>query len=589
MAQDTQYGGFWARLVALTLDNAIVFAILLAAMLSFATLAVAVGMDGVSGLVDVVSWLLVTFVPFLYWPVLESSRWQATFGKRIMGLEVTDAGGNRLSFLHALLRSLAKIVSGIPFGLGFLIAAFTARKQALHDIIVKTLVVRTGPSQLWKVILALIVGVVVMMASAAGLFYYVLLPMFKKGFDDSIKVQMKDAPQAKNIPLPAPGAKAPPALPAQAAAPAGKEGPDPEFDAIAGKPLAGLDKPNSTRAGPAILELSTVFPNSVWVKVYLPVPALRDPALMAAPVVAVSRVLDAGSNNYYDAGNTFEQSEFFTRPKLSPAQNPVPHLAGTRSVEMRPGLSEDKLQKIEGQVNFTVPADPRSALFEAKDGGKTQALHDASVSLISMSGNSATLHYRGASENLLVVRGYGADGKPLAIASRRVLPANRDVDDDLPITFKGPVAKVEIEVAARMIERSFPFSLSRGAVAGPPSAAANGITLPPRSRATAATAAAVPAPAPAAIPAPAPAAPKSEAAPAKPEPKPEPKVAEPKPAPKLEPKFEPKPAVAAPAPSREVARPATRPAPAPERPLGRGDSGCVYKPVMTDEEIARCR
>jgi uncharacterized RDD family membrane protein YckC len=589
MAQDTQYGGFWARLVALTLDNAIVFAVLLAAMLSFATLAVAVGMDGVSGLVNVVSWLLVTFVPFLYWPVLESSPWQATFGKRIMGLQVSDADGNRLSFLHALLRSLAKIISGIPFGLGFVIAAFTARKQALHDIIVKTLVVRTGPSQLWKVILALIVGFVVMVASAAGLFYYVLLPMFKKGFDDSIKVQMKDAPQAKTIPVPAPGGKAPPALPAQSAPPAprpsaaaapaaGKEGPDPEFDAIAGKPLAGLDKPNSTRAGPAILELSTVFPNSVWVKVYLPVPALGDPALMPAPVVAVSRVLDAGGNNYYDADNTFEQKEFFTRPKLSPAQNPVPHLAGTRSVELRPGLNEDKLQKIEGQVNFTVPADPHSALFQAKDTGRVQPLHDSSVSLKSVSGNSATLHFRGASENLLLVRGYGADGKLLAVESRQILPQKQDVDNDFTITFKGPPAKVEVEVAAKLIERFFPFSLARGASAGAPSTAAGGTTLPPRARATQAAPVAAAAPAPAPAPASAATAPK-----------PEPKAAEPKPAPKPEPKFEPKPAVAAPTRSREIAGPATRPAPAPERPLGRGDSGCVYKPVMTDEEIARCR
>lgn len=207
MAQDQQYGGFWARFVALVLDNAIVFIILLAVMLSMATVVATVGLEGMIG---VAAWLVMTFVPFLYWPVLESSRWQATFGKRIMGLEVTDLEGNRLSFLRALLRSLAKIISSIPLGLGFLIAAFTARKQALHDIIVKTLVVRTGPSHLWKIILALIVGLVLMVASAAGLFYYVVIPMFKKGFDDSIKEAIKDAPQMKTIPAPAPAAKAPP-------------------------------------------------------------------------------------------------------------------------------------------------------------------------------------------------------------------------------------------------------------------------------------------------------------------------------------------------------------------------------------------
>jgi uncharacterized RDD family membrane protein YckC len=206
MAQDTEYGGFWARFVALVLDNAIVFIIMLAMLLPLGMVVATIGMES---LTDVVAWLVVTFVPFLYWPVLESSRWQATFGKRIMGLEVTDLDGNRLGFLRALLRSLAKIISSIPFGIGFLIAAFTARKQALHDIIVKTLVVRTGPSQLWKVILALIIGLVLMVASAAGLVYYVVVPMFKKGITDSMQEATKNAPQMKTIPAPAPAGKAP--------------------------------------------------------------------------------------------------------------------------------------------------------------------------------------------------------------------------------------------------------------------------------------------------------------------------------------------------------------------------------------------
>lgn len=589
MAQDQQYGGFWARLVALILDNAIVFLILLAMGVSMATVVATVGMEGMIG---VVAWLVVTFVPFLYWPVLESSPWQATIGKRVMGLEVTDLDGNRLSFLRAFLRSLAKIISSIPLGIGFLIAAFTARKQALHDIIVKTLVVRTGPSHLWKVILALIVGFVLMVASAAGLFYYVIVPIFKKGMEDTKKEVMKGAPQMKTIPAPAPAAKAPPApqskpeAPAPqvsaTAAPTGKEGPDPEFDAIVGKLLTGLEKPGTTRAGPAILELSTMFPNTFWVKVYVPVPALSDPALLPSPSITVNRVLDSGGKDYYDAGSTFEKGDFFRRPSLSPAKDPVPHLVGTRSVHLRPGLSEQALQKVEGQVNFTVPAEPRSVTFEAKETGKEKPVHDSSVSLQSVSGNAAKLHLRGASENLLLVRGYGADGKPLAVESRQILPQQRDVDDDFTITFKGPPAKVEVTVAAKVIERFFPFSLARGAVAGPPSAATGGITLPPRPRA-AQQAASAPAAAPAATPA------TPAAASAKPEPKPEAKKAEPKPEPKAAPK--PAPGVdsklrAAPAPAKT---PAPVAAPAPPRPLGQADSGCVYKPVMTDEEIARCR
>jgi uncharacterized RDD family membrane protein YckC len=191
MAQDPAYGGFWVRLVALTLDNAIVFMLLLATGVAMATVMATIGMEGPLG---VLASLVGTFLPILYWPVLESSGWRATVGKRIMGLQVTDAEGGQLSFLRALMRMLAKVVSSIPLGLGFVMAAFTARKQALHDFIAGTLVVRSGPSHLWKLILALIVGFLLMVASAAGLFHYVVGPMFKKTFDGGILEAMVRVP-----------------------------------------------------------------------------------------------------------------------------------------------------------------------------------------------------------------------------------------------------------------------------------------------------------------------------------------------------------------------------------------------------------
>jgi uncharacterized RDD family membrane protein YckC len=185
VAQTQAYGGFWVRLIALMLDYAVVFVILIAALALMATVEPSAGPEH---LMDLAAWLVATFVPFLYWPVLESSHWQATVGKRVMGLQVTDFDGQRLSFMHALLRALAKILSSIPFGVGYLLAAFTARKQALHDIIVKTLVVRSGPSHLWKLVLALIIGFVLMVASGVGLVYYFIQPMYRKNVDGTIVV-----------------------------------------------------------------------------------------------------------------------------------------------------------------------------------------------------------------------------------------------------------------------------------------------------------------------------------------------------------------------------------------------------------------
>lgn len=77
----------------------------------------------------------------LYYTVFEASSWQATPGKRILRLYVADLNGQRVTFGRALLRNLARQISGILF-IGYLVAGFTEKKQALHDIISGCLVLR---------------------------------------------------------------------------------------------------------------------------------------------------------------------------------------------------------------------------------------------------------------------------------------------------------------------------------------------------------------------------------------------------------------------------------------------------------------
>jgi uncharacterized RDD family membrane protein YckC len=80
---------------------------------------------------------------WLYFAGMESSERQATFGKSVMSLRVANVEGQRLSFGHATGRFFAKIISGmIPLGIGYIMAAFTEKKQALHDMIAGTLVLR---------------------------------------------------------------------------------------------------------------------------------------------------------------------------------------------------------------------------------------------------------------------------------------------------------------------------------------------------------------------------------------------------------------------------------------------------------------
>ncbi len=143
------YAGFWLRLAAYLIDN-----ILLGALLGNLLLRPLMGKPGgiptddpwfmFTNTSPQVTALLLLFLMgnWVYYAVLESSPWRATLGKKVLGLAVVDLAGNRISFPRASGRFFAKIVSSMTFLIGFLMAGFTAKKQALHDILAGCLVTR---------------------------------------------------------------------------------------------------------------------------------------------------------------------------------------------------------------------------------------------------------------------------------------------------------------------------------------------------------------------------------------------------------------------------------------------------------------
>ncbi len=81
----------------------------------------------------------------LYKPFFESSLLQATPGKALMGLRVITLQGERLTFKQAFIRYLSTLLSSALLMMGYIMAAFTLRHQALHDMIADTLVIRHAP------------------------------------------------------------------------------------------------------------------------------------------------------------------------------------------------------------------------------------------------------------------------------------------------------------------------------------------------------------------------------------------------------------------------------------------------------------
>ncbi len=144
------YGGFWIRVVAAIIDAIIVRVVVSPIHLVFGGLGLAGMMSGVPhtgiglGLLGGgVTLIASVFGSWLYEAFMESSSYQATLGKMIFGMKVTDLNGNRISFERATGRHFAKWLSGIVLGIGYIMVGFTERKQGLHDLLAGTLVRRT--------------------------------------------------------------------------------------------------------------------------------------------------------------------------------------------------------------------------------------------------------------------------------------------------------------------------------------------------------------------------------------------------------------------------------------------------------------
>jgi uncharacterized RDD family membrane protein YckC len=143
-----RFGGFWIRFVAVIIDAIVVgvvtfpVSLIIGVVLGFAGHAVSMPSAGAQLASFLITFTFSTLASWIYEAALESSKYQATLGKMALGLKVTDLEGRRISFLRATGRHFAKILSGFVLCIGFIIAGFTERKQALHDMIAGTLVMR---------------------------------------------------------------------------------------------------------------------------------------------------------------------------------------------------------------------------------------------------------------------------------------------------------------------------------------------------------------------------------------------------------------------------------------------------------------
>ena len=139
------YAGVWLRFAAALIDGFLIsFPLLFLATFSvFVVRLVSAGKGYDPGIGIIVALLTIVFLgPWFYFSLLESSSWQATVGKNVLRLYVTDIEGRRLTRGRAMGRNLAKYLSNLTLGVGYLMCGFSAKKQALHDVLARCLVLR---------------------------------------------------------------------------------------------------------------------------------------------------------------------------------------------------------------------------------------------------------------------------------------------------------------------------------------------------------------------------------------------------------------------------------------------------------------
>ena len=170
------YAGFWKRVAAVIIDAIIIMIGVFAIVSVFDMIMVISGVDdrafmGTGGEIrriilgfddrplpegaieTILRWvddragleemanILGIILGWVYFASMESSPTQGTLGKMALGIKVTDIEGNKIGFEKALNRCVGKIISTIILLIGFIMIAFTQKKQGLHDMMVGSLVV----------------------------------------------------------------------------------------------------------------------------------------------------------------------------------------------------------------------------------------------------------------------------------------------------------------------------------------------------------------------------------------------------------------------------------------------------------------
>ena len=444
-----EYAGFWRRVAASFFDGAVIAFIGLGLRLGI----LGIGLLGIIPLPQMTHDFVPLFIFWLYPSLMESGKGQGTIGKRILGINVTDTDGGRISFLRATGRTFATLLSTLTFGVGFLMIAFTKRKQGLHDMVSKTLVVKRGESRVWKVILVFLVSFLIFIGAAGTYGYFFLWPNLKKYF--STKITILKEPD-----------KISPLAPQKEAVVLGSKGvvsfSEAEYDGLLSRPMTGL---KGTHVGPAVLEISNFWEGdepSLWINVMLP--ALPNFNFnQSLTKVTINNVQNKNGQSVYDSASAFEKA-FFQSFNVWERSSPILHLQGTRQVHLISGTKEKDVFSIEGTLVLSLPIGIKELSFSPSDIGSPKESAGVSINVSAIQNSQVLWTYQGKGIHFFKLSAYNSQGQELGMQLGSSPIKDKDYTNPsslLKSIFSGDIALVKVFIVPEIKEREYPFIIQK--------------------------------------------------------------------------------------------------------------------------------
>jgi|GEM_PF-1368586 len=344
------YSGFWLRVSASIIDGFIfnlitgAFGFLLFWFFTKNNPSFSVVIGTVTGIFTFVTWIV-------YFPFMES-RGGATFGKKNVGIKVTRVNGEPVRLLRSLGRNLAKIISVMILMIGFVMAAFTKKKQCLHDILAGCVVVRAKEINLWRIwmeivlIVVLYVGILIFMVIK----FFFLLSILFSGINNNAEIKTFGSTTLNNdngsftsemsvVPVKIEFVSV------------SKE----EYDTHFSKPISGMEDESDYKsahifAGPALIAFDDFWGLNIDLQT---IPNMEDGRDYSW--VVLESVSSREGKEILDKENSFEKDVFFQKLSFSKEDKPFEYLSAHRTIHLIKGAEPSHIKTIKGTLFFKIP------------------------------------------------------------------------------------------------------------------------------------------------------------------------------------------------------------------------------------------